>query len=339
LLVRSVTRVDAALLAGTPVRFVGSATAGVDHIDQEWLAANGITFASAPGSNARAVAEYVLAVVLHYAQRRGCPPETLSVAIVGCGHAGGEVLALLGALGITCRPVDPPRARLLSDRPYEALDAVLDCDVLTLHTPLTVAGPDATRDLLNAARLAVMKPGALLINAARGGIVDELALAPRAADGSLVAALDCWCDEPAISSGLLGSAAIATPHIAGHTVDAKARGTAMIHAALVAQLAAGAAHNGAALLPACEQLAVAAPGPDGDPWSALRAAVSACYDVARDSERLKTAAAAAAPAEVFDRCRGDRRRREFSACRIQRHVHDATDHLVRTAGFKFEHDD
>jgi len=231
LLVRSVTRVDAQLLSGSRVKFVGTATAGVDHIDQDFLATAGIRFAAAPGCNARAVAEHVLACCLHYALHCGRALTTLEVGIIGVGHAGRAVEALLSGLGLRCLLHDPPRARAGTLSAHVELTEVLAADVVTLHVPLTDQGPDPTRHLLNARHLARLRPGTLLINAARGGVMDERAWLKRA-DRSLQLAVDCFAAEPSPSPAVIGDALLASPHVAGHTVEARWRATAMLARAL-----------------------------------------------------------------------------------------------------------
>lgn len=235
LLVRSVTRVDAALLAGSRVRFVGTATAGIDHVDTDYLARSGITFAAAPGCNARPVGEYVLACVLAHAAATGRAPATLTAAVIGCGHAGSWAMRLLSDVGVRCLRNDPPRA--LHEPGFLPLVEVLGvADVVTLHVPLCTEGPFPTRNLLAAAELEAMKPGALLVNAARGGIVDEAAWSRAVADGRLQAAVDCWANEPDVAPDLLDAAFVASPHVAGHSVDARRRATLQLRDALVAWL-------------------------------------------------------------------------------------------------------
>jgi erythronate-4-phosphate dehydrogenase len=233
LLVRSVTRVDESLLAGTPVRFVGSATAGIDHVDTAFLARSSIEFAHAAGSNARAVAEYVATCLYTYAALRDIPPTKLTVGIVGFGNVGRSLARLLEKLGIEFGLNDPP----LADGPgvisSVSLDDLLDCDVLTLHVPLTTAGKYRTVDLIDAGGLRRLRPDALLINTARGGVVNEGALCRRLDSGApLRAAVDCWANEPAIDAALLRRAWVATPHVAGHSFEARLRATRMLHAAL-----------------------------------------------------------------------------------------------------------
>ena len=233
LLVRSVTRVDARLLAGSRVQFVGTATAGVDHVDQQFLSSKGIAFAAAPGCNARAVAEHVLACCLHHALRQGRTLTTLEVGIIGVGHAGQAVAALFKALGVRCHLHDPPRARAGTLVTPVTLEKALAADVVTLHVPLTDGGLDPTRHLIDARRIASLQPGALLINAARGGVVDESAWLARP-DRSVQLAVDCFEGEPAPNPALIADAMLASPHVAGHTVEARWRATGMLACALAA---------------------------------------------------------------------------------------------------------
>ncbi len=237
LLVRSVTRVGEALLAGSQVRFVGTATAGTDHIDTAALTSLGIGFADAPGCNARAVAEHVVVCLYQHAAARRRRPQDYRVGIVGFGHVGGALASLLDRLGVRYRVNDPllaARGMLPDSRP---LSDILACDVVTLHVPLTDAGPSPTRHLIGSAAIAALADDSLLINAARGGVVDESALCSRLRDGPpLTAAIDCWVGEPRIDSELLALASQATPHIAGHSLEARLTATRMLHSAVQVHL-------------------------------------------------------------------------------------------------------
>lgn len=331
LLVRSVTRVDAALLAGSRVRFVGTATAGTDHVDLDWLQAQGIAFAAAPGCNARPVGEYVLACVLAHAATTGRDPATLTAAIVGCGHAGGWAQRLLEGLGIRCLRNDPPRA--VDEPGFLPLAEVLAAaDVVSLHVPLTSEGEFPTRGLIGAAELAALRPGTLLINAARGGVVDEAAWIAALRAGHLRAAVDCWADEPAISAELCELATIATPHVAGHSVDARLRATGQLHAALAAWLA----HSGVTV-PAWRPVASAALPARALPASeAVAAAVFACCDPRAWTTRLRAAFAEAGQARaVFDGLRAEfGRRREFGVVPVALPAPAPdTEGLLATLGF------
>jgi erythronate-4-phosphate dehydrogenase len=233
LLVRAVTRVDEALLADSQVRFVGTVTIGTDHLDTDWLDEAGIAWASAPGSNADAAAQYTLGMILLACRRLDRDPLQQRVGILGHGNVGQRLHALLAALGLDCVVRDPKRAAV-GELPDVTLENVLDCDVLCLHTPLTRDGPWPTADLIDAAALAAMRTGALLVNSARGGVVNEQALQAALDRGALHAALDVWPREPSIAAALLEATTVASPHVAGYSLEGKARGTRMILEAFLA---------------------------------------------------------------------------------------------------------
>ena len=240
LVVRSVTRVGRSLLEGTRVRFVGTATAGTDHVDEAALSALGVAFSAAPGSNAQSVVEYVLAALLAVSTDKAAHRlvgglRGKTAAVVGCGQVGGRLLPRLRALGMRTLAVDPPLARAsASKKAFVELDAALaQADVVTLHTPLAETGPDATHGLIGAAEIEQMLPGAVLVNAARGPVIDGPAVLDALGSGQLGAAvLDVWPHEPAPDPALIRAAAIATPHIAGYSFDGKVEGTAQIVLAL-----------------------------------------------------------------------------------------------------------
>lgn len=239
LLVRSITRVDHSLLDSTPVRFVGTATIGTDHIDQAYLAERGIAFASAAGCNANSVAEYVIAAILElHAMGLLPPPQTLSLGIVGVGHVGSRLAEKAEALGISLLLNDPPRQRREGGDQWCSFESLLaEADIISFHVPLHRSGIDSTLHLLNRANLPTIKPTAVVINSARGPVIDNAALAewlithPKAA-----AVLDVWETEPAFSTALARLCTFATPHIAGYSQDGKLEGTRMMHAAVAANL-------------------------------------------------------------------------------------------------------
>lgn len=234
-LVRSPTRVDAALLRGSSVRFVGSATIGTDHVDLDYLRAQGIAFAFAPGSNARSVADYVIAAVVAVFAERGEALDGRAAGVVGLGAIGSQVARRLAALGLRVAACDPPLARRHPHRyRYHRLEDLLDAvEVLTLHVPLTRGGPDPTWHLIGRSELGRLRSDAVLLNTSRGAVVDNRALREALAAGRLQhAVLDVWEGEPAPDTELIRRVTIATPHIAGHSVDGKIRGASMLAGAL-----------------------------------------------------------------------------------------------------------
>jgi erythronate-4-phosphate dehydrogenase len=229
LIVRSRTQVNQALLGGTPVKFVGSCVAGRDHLDEAYLAAQGITLATGDGCNAQSVAEYVITCLLLLAQKHALRLEGKTLGIIGVGNVGSRLAKLAQVLGLNCLLNDPPRARLEGSDGFVDLDTALRADFISIHTPLIRDGQDTTLNLLNAEKIAQLQPHQMLINAARGDVLDEAALIAQPLKDCII---DCWQNEPQIHPQLLAKAWIATPHIAGHALEAKLRGTHLIQQAL-----------------------------------------------------------------------------------------------------------
>jgi len=191
LLVRSVTPVGPDLLDGSAVRFVGTATIGTDHVDRAYLACRGIGFASAEGSNARSVAEYVFAALSVLAERGGWRLAEKALGIVGVGNIGSRVARLAEGVGVKVLRNDPPIARQTGDPEYLPLDALADADIVTFHVPLTREGPDTTYHMINTSLVSRLKRGVILLNTSRGSVADTTALKAALAAGRLGAlALD-----------------------------------------------------------------------------------------------------------------------------------------------------
>ena len=234
LLVRSVTTVNAGLLDGTPIRFVGSATIGTDHIDLPWLETAGICFAHAPGCNAQAVAEYVLQAALGWILERRKAMAGLTVGVVGCGSVGARVASLFRALGAIVLCCDPPRQRRGDsiEGGWHSLDQVLGCDVVSLHVPLIRSGVDSTLHLVGAQQLSTMTAAQLLINTCRGAVIDNQALLAIPQEELPQLVLDVWEGEPQVSPALFARVRYGTPHIAGYSIEGKWRGSWMVCRAL-----------------------------------------------------------------------------------------------------------
>ena len=324
LVVRSITRVDEALVAGSRLRFVGTCTIGTDHVDQAALAARDIGFASAPGCNAEAVVDYVLTSLATLAERQGFSLLERTVGIVGVGNVGGRLRARLEAMGIACLACDPPRVEAESIEAeggdgFHELDALIDaCDVLCLHTPLVRDGRHATRHLLDARRIAELAPGTVVLNAGRGDCLDGQALRSRLSGrGDITAVLDVWEDEPGIDAALCDLAAIATPHIAGHSRDGKLRGTHAIYQALTQRFGLPARLTLADLSPAPPLAALTLDG-GLTVEEALRLCMRAVYDVRRDHDALHRESRRQGMAAGFDDCRANYPlRREFSTLAVE----------------------
>jgi erythronate-4-phosphate dehydrogenase len=304
LLVRSSTRVDAALLAGSRVRFVATATIGDDHVDKGWLSRQGIAFASAAGSSTGSVLEYMVALFLHLHHQGLLPLPGTTLGVIGAGRIGREVVRLAEALGMRVLVNDPPRARQEGAAGFVDLDTLLhEADLLTLHTPLIRQGEDATLHLLDRERLARFH-GRGIINAARGACVDNRALADWLdGDDSRFAALDCWEGEPAVSARLLShpQLVVATPHIAGHSLDGKAANTEAVYRALCRFLRIEPAWAATDDLPACQL--VHAVNCNHDIWQGLYAAAMSMYPLVNDHAAFVSWLMMADPAGEFVRFR------------------------------------
>jgi len=277
--------VDEELLAGSAVRFVGTATIGFEHVDREYLAEHGVAFASAPGSNAVSVAEYVMTALSTLAGRSLAALEGASIGVVGVGNVGSRVARMAPALGLRAVLNDPPRQRAGAQELFRPLDEALACDVVTLHVPLTKTGSDATWHMANEEFFAKMRPGAVFINTSRGGAVDGTALLGALESGKVrAAALDVFEDEPDIDWELARRAAIATPHIAGYSYDGKVRGTQMIYAAACEFAGVRPAWQ-PQLPPSSVPIMTFVKPRDGQ--EVLRSAMRAVYDVERDDAALR----------------------------------------------------
>ncbi len=282
LLVRSVTRVDRALLEGSAVRFVGSATSGCDHIDRDWLARSGIGFAHAPGANAFAVVEYVLGAIAAAGARLEALLAGGRLGVVGYGRIGRALARCAGQLGIRCLAYDPWLAPAADSR-LVGMERVLGCEVVSLHAELTQREPWPSHHLLDAPKLAAMAGNCLLVNTGRGALIDNRALldALRARPRWPVA-LDVWEGEPNIDAELLRRCLLATPHIAGYSHDGKLKATEMLLAAACEFL--GRAPPPAARAPARPALTV----PSGLRGAALlRFLLRHCHDIQRDDALLR----------------------------------------------------
>ncbi|WP_198679559.1 4-phosphoerythronate dehydrogenase [Aliidiomarina minuta] len=233
LLVRSVTQVNQQLLQqASKLKFVGTATIGTEHVDMEALQQRGIGFASAPGANADSVGEYVLTALLALAEQQSWQLAGRRVAIVGAGNTGIATGKRLSALGMQVGYYDPPlQEQGKQAASYMTWAEVLQADVISLHVPLQNNGRYKTRHLLAHKELAQLGSSQVLINASRGAVINNQALLQRQQEKPLWLILDVWEGEPQILQPLLEKVAIATPHIAGYSLNGKVRATQMLYQA------------------------------------------------------------------------------------------------------------
>jgi len=228
LVVRSVTGVSASLLEGSSVQFVAAASAGIDHIDQDYLRNRRINFGYSAGCNADAVSEYIVTALHVVASRKGWNLAGKSLAVIGAGNVGSRVARKARGLGMEVFLCDPPLHDLTGDPQYQPLDVVLGADILSFHVPLVLDGPYPTWHMVNREILDRLSSKQFLINSARGAVFDNQDLKIALREGRVEGAiLDVWEGEPRVDYSLLEVVDIATPHIAGTAVDGKIRATEM----------------------------------------------------------------------------------------------------------------
>lgn len=312
LITRTRTKVDAALLQNSALKFVATATIGTDHLDIPALAAKGVTWTSAPGCNAESVAQWFTSALVRLWLKHGISWQGKTLGIVGCGNVGKRIANKARALGMKILINDPPRARAEGPAGFVDFDTILtQCEFITLHVPLERSGPECTLGLFDDAAFARVKSGAVIFNSCRGEVIVEPALRQALGKGLKAAVLDVWDPEPEITPASLAAAAFATPHIAGYSVDGKANGTSMSVQAL-------ARHFGIPALLHWTPEQVPAPKTPvidlrsfSDPIDIICRAVLATYDIAEDDARLR------ADPSTFEALRGAYPpRREFAAHKV-----------------------
>ena len=228
LLIRTVTKINAKTLSSPgKLSFIGSATAGFDHVDLDYLAKCGIAFARSEGCNANAVAEYVITALYKWADERGMEMPSRKVGVVGCGNTGGRVAGYLKKMGVQTVLYDPPKAQREESFTSSAVSDLLKCDILTFHTPLTNSGCHPTVHICSEDWL---EHGfSLVVNTSRGGVVDEEALLKSHQEEiTKDYILDVWENEPLFNDEVAKKAFLTTPHIAGYSKEAKWKASKMV---------------------------------------------------------------------------------------------------------------
>jgi len=292
LLVRSITAVNSNLLEGSQVKYVSTATSGLDHIDLKYLQQNNIGFAHAKGSNARSVAEYVLSSLFVLADQHDFKLKDKTVGLIGCGEVGSRVVAMLETIGIQTIINDPPlKDALVNDQGggerYRDLQELLTADIITLHVPLTEDGPYPTQKLVDADFLAKLNNDVILINTARGGVIDEIALKKHLDNHrEMKVVLDVWEGEPEIDIDLLSRVEIGTHHIAGYSTDAKYKASEMVFHAICGFYKLDITRQSKIKIPETNLPALGL-SPDMSEEDAIQMAILASYDVRSDAASLR----------------------------------------------------
>lgn len=281
LLVRSVTKVNAELLEGSKVQFVGSATIGTDHLDITALEKRGISWSNAAGCNAQAVAEYVITALLKLRPALLEAGQNFSLGIIGLGNVGSRLAYMAGLLGWQVIGCDP-FVRRDNIEQVDLQTLLAQADAISIHVPLTKQGEHPTYHLINAEALARMKPDTILINSARGPVVEEAALIADNKATKRQVVLDVFEHEPVISTEVLDLVSLVTPHIAGYSLEGKARGTQMIYEAFCQHFGFAINKQFESQLPECTQYFAGQ-----DLKTALKQHLNKIYDIQRDDTNLR----------------------------------------------------
>ena len=340
-IVRSETKVDKKLLSGSKVQFVGTATIGTDHVDVEYLRKRNIAFASAPGSNADAVVQYVLASLFLLAKRRHIRLKGKTLGVVGVGNIGSKIVRVGERLGMNILQNDPPLERISHNPRFVSLDDLMISDFITVHVPLIGFGPDPTFHLFDKERLSLLKKGSVLINSSRGGVVNNVALKTCLLNGTIGdAVLDVWENEPNIDTDLLSICVIGTSHIAGYSIDGKVNATKMILSIFCEHF--GLKAEGVlsfSIVPPRNQI-ITIDGLRSDTEEILASVISDCYDIEGDDRALRNLNAIKAVDRgiFFRRLRAEYNfRHEFSNYEIQiRGENRQLAEILASFGFKIK---
>jgi len=339
LLVRSVTPVTESLLKNSRVRFVGSTTIGLDHIDTNYLKQRGIGFCNAPGCNAQSVVEYVVSVLSVLSEQQAFRLQEKSIGIIGRGQIGSRLAATMKSLGVQVVAHDPPRQDRGEEDLYD-LQKSLGCDIISIHVPLVTDGPYPTSKLLSSEHFASLTESQILINSSRGNVLDEGALLQRLKQaGRPTVVLDVFDKEPAINVELAKLCHFATPHIAGYSLEGRTNGTEMVYRKLCQYSGLPIRQHAQQFMPAAalQRLEFSA---DSDAEYVLNTCIRACYDVRTDHSSLRHSLSfeSAQRALLFDSLRKNyRRRQSFGKTRVR--VPDncsAMKELLAAVGFSVE---
>ncbi len=348
LVIRSTLRANRALLDGSRVRFVGTATIGTDHMDLAYLDQAGISWTAAPGCNANSVAEYLIAALLCLSQRHGFTLEGKTIGVVGIGNVGRLVVQKAQAIGLRVLQNDPPRLAAENNPVFRPLEQLLaEADILTLHVPLTKTGAYPTWHLAGRNFFERIRKGCIFVDAARGAAMDSDAFLQARTTGKVAhAVLDTWESEPMFRTDVMAKADIATPHIAGHSFEGKVMGTVMMYHAVCKFMGVAPTWTPEGQLPSEDMLPPPlVPEIRLDPAglsdeAAIWKIVQPVYDIEADDRRLRAGAVAdpKARGEHFEQLRKNYPiHREFRFTRVALPKgHPKLEAKIRGLGFKLK---
>jgi len=338
LLVRSVTKVNKTLLEHSAVRFVGTTTIGLDHLDTDWLKQQGIAYKNAPGCNSIAVAEYILSGLLALADEFKIDLRNTKVAIIGAGNVGTAVAKRLDILSIPFGLFDPPLAQQGDKRKMLSEKELLKCEIVSLHVPLTNSDESQwpTEGMVDKQFFNKMKHMKYLINSSRGHVIDGPSLKNWLhANNQNQAIIDVWENEPYIDRELVEKCFLSTPHIAGHTSEGKTRGTLTIFHAFCKHFGYEDSINDDTYLRVKLPKDIIHLQRNQNFMQALSSAIWSVYNIRHDDKALRGGLTKDIT-KHFDRLRkGYKERREFSTHRLDaKSLPDGSRRTLTKLGFR-----
>lgn len=291
LIIRTRTACNRDLLEGTSIRFIASATIGYDHIDRDYCRDSGIAWTNAPGCNSSSVKQYIISALLWLAVNRTVDLHGKTMGVIGVGNVGAKVVAAAKALGMKVLLNDPPRERSEGSKVFVSLKDVMEqSDFISIHVPLNREGPDKTWHLVNREFIGHLKKGTILINSSRGSVVDESALMEGIRSGILSdTILDVFENEPVVNKDLIEMITLATPHIAGYSLDGKANGTRMSVEAVNRFFELRLDNWSPGSVPEPEPAELLADASGDHLYDLLWGLISQTYDISSDDRRLRSA--------------------------------------------------
>lgn len=332
IITRTRTICNEALLAGSSIKFIATATIGYDHIDTAYCEQSGITWTNAPGCNSKSVEQYIASALVALAEKKDFSLTEKTIGIVGVGNVGSKVARLCEILGMKVLLNDPPRSRAEGGKGFVELDNILEkADIITLHVPLNMDGIDKTFHLADEYFFAKAKKKPIIINSCRGEVTDTTALKTALISGQISGAvIDCWENEPELDRELLGLVDLATPHIAGYSKDGKANGTSMSVRALSKFFNLGINNWKCTGIELPESTEIFLDGTGKTTQQVLAEAIFATYDIRKDDMQLRSSV------ETFEKQRGDYPvRREFPIFNILCKINNIkTIDKLKKLGFK-----
>lgn len=314
LIIRTRTKCNAALLKGTPVKFIATATIGFDHIDTDFCSQQSIVWTNAPGCNSSSVEQYIVSALLCLAREHSIDLGKTCMGIIGVGNVGSKVANAATALGMKVLLNDPPRALKEGLEGFDSLEKIKkEADIISFHVPLIEEGVFRTRNLADGNFFKGLKNDCILMNTSRGEVVNDNDLSAHInSKGFKAIVLDVWNNEPAVNPELLKKIYLATPHIAGYSTDGKANGTSMSVQAISRFFGLGVDNwvPGNVPLPESSQIIVDCSGKTE--IEILHELYSETYDIRQDDALLK------ADISKFEDLRGNYRlRREPGAYEVK----------------------